>query len=322
MKISKRKKLLVAMVILLAVGVIAGPVVKIDDSITAVTLPDDLDRYVQRQEQRYGDIVAGTEKTIHWADEQHRLPTPVSIVYLHGYTASRQELAPVCDIVARQLGANVFYQRFTGHGRGSEAMAGISVHALLNDAYQALEIGKRIGRKVILIGNSTGGTLASIAAARDKSSALAALVLVSPNFGPRRKESELLLLPWGNVMLQLVEGSTYSFDTYNEQHARYWTSSFPSKALMPMMGAVKLARDTDVTKIITPLLVMFSPDDAVVSVEAIKEQFRRFGARHKQIHAVRDSADPQHHVLAGDILSPQTTLEVAQVIIDFVQPLM
>ena len=320
MKISNRTKAIATVIVLLVVGFAAGPVVEIDDTIHPVTLPADLDDYLHKQEQQYPDIIPGAEKTITWANPEQRSPTAVSIVYLHGYAASRQELSPVCELIARQLGANVFYQRFTGHGRGSEAMSDITVNALVNDAYQALEIGKRIGEKVILIGNSTGGTLAAIVAAVDSSS-LSSLVLISPNFGPRRQEAELLLLPWGNVMLQIVEGSTYTFDTYNEQHARYWTSTSPSKALLPMMGVVKLARNADLQHIDVPVLVLYSPDDEIISTDTVKKYYRQFGARHKEILSVDNAGDPQHHVLAGDILSPQTTREVADKIISFVQPL-
>jgi esterase/lipase len=132
----------------------------------------------------------------------------------------------------------------------------------------------------------------------------------------------LLLAPWGNVMVRLVEGPTYTYNTYNEQHARYWTSTSPSQALLPMMGTVKLARDTDLQQIKTPVLVLYSPEDQVVSVDAIKKYYQRFGADYKQIHAITGSGDPQHHILAGDILSPQTTQRVADVILKFIEPLL
>ena len=37
--------------------------------------------------------------------------------------------------------------------------------------------------------------------------------------------------------------------------------------------------------------------------------------------AVEDSQDPRHHVIAGDILSPNTTKRIASSILDFVKPL-
>jgi esterase/lipase len=322
MKKKTIKWFIVAALLLLGIGFAAGPVVDLDDTIHPVTLPDDLDGYLRAREQRYNDIVPGTEKAIVWANPDQHSPTPVSLVFLHGFTASRQELAPLCEMVAEKLDANVFYQRFTGHGRGSEAMGEVTVNALVNDTYEALEIGKRIGHKVIVMGNSNGGTMATLMGTMDKSNALAALILISPNFGPKRKEAELLLAPWANVIVRLVEGPTYTYDTYNPQHARYWTSSSPSKALLPMMGTVKLARDADLQWIKTPVLVLYSPNDQIVSVDAIKKYYRRFGADYKQIHAVTGDGDPQHHVLAGDILSPQTTQKVADVILKFIQPLL
>ena len=177
----------------LAAGYGLGPRIGLDENIRQPSLPADLVRYLNEGESRLGDITPGTEKAIVWANKDERGPTAYAIVYLHGFSASRQEIAPVCDIVAEALGANLFYTRLRGHGRSSDAMAGLSVNELLNDAVEALEIGKRLGNEVVLIGTSTGGALATWLAASEKSGRIAALVLLSPNFGPKRKESELLL---------------------------------------------------------------------------------------------------------------------------------
>ena len=145
--------------IILAIGLGAGPKVDIDETITVMDLPTDIDAYIQGTESRISDIRSGTEKQLIWANPESPAKTPYSLVYLHGFSASRQEIAPVSDKVAKALGANLYYARLTGHGRSSEAMAGITVNALLNDAVEALHIGAAIGDKVILIGTSTGASI-------------------------------------------------------------------------------------------------------------------------------------------------------------------
>lgn len=67
------------------------------------SLPEDLDGWLAEQEQKFGDIVPGTEKQIFWAGEAGAR-TPLSIVYLHGFSATLGEIRPVPDRVAAALG--------------------------------------------------------------------------------------------------------------------------------------------------------------------------------------------------------------------------
>jgi esterase/lipase len=307
--------------LVVAAGYGLGPSVELDETIVPLTLTGDLDQYIRVSESRFADIKPGAEKTIVWSDPDQRRPTPYSIIYLHGFSASRQEIAPVCDITAKALHANLFYSRLTGHGRDSSAMADLSVNDMLNDAVEALEIGKRLGNKVIVIGTSTGGALATWLASYDKSGSIAAMVLLSPNYGPRRKESELLLLPWGNVILQLVEGPTYRFEPINALQQQYWTTQYPSEALLAMMGIVKLARNTKPKSIHQPVLVMYSYDDKIVDIREIEKNYSQFASDRKRIIPITDAGDPQQHILAGDIMSPQTTQTVAGNIVEFIKQL-
>jgi len=308
-------------VLVFAIAYSLGPRIDLDETIQPIVLPADLATYISNSESQIPDIKPNTEKTIVWADPKQRQTTPFSIIYLHGFSASRQEIAPVCDTVAESLGANLFYTRLTGHGRGSNAMAKISVNALVNDALEALEIGKQLGHEVIVIGTSTGATLATWLASHDKSQRIAALVLISPNYGPKRIESELLLLPWGETLLQLVEGPTYQFEPYNALQEQYWTTKYPSEALLPMMGIVKLTRDKDLNSIQAPVLTMYSPDDRIVDSNAIRETFARFTSEQKKLVSVADADDPQQHVIAGNIMSPKTTEKVTNNILEFIRQL-
>ena len=315
------KRFLYSGLLLLAAGLGFGPRVELDENIRNFRLPDDLDRYLTDQEQRIGDIRPGTEKVIVWSNPSERRPTDYSIVYLHGFSASRQEIAPVCDIVATELGANLYYTRLRGHGRDGDAMSELSVNTLLNDAVEALEIGKRLGRKVFIIGTSTGATLATWLAAYEKGDSIAGLVLLSPNYGPRRKESELLLLPWGRSMLQLIQGPEYRFEPHGELQKQYWTTRYPSQALLAMMGVVKLTRDKIPDNIRQPVLVMYAPDDQIVDSDIIRKMYSDFVSSDKDIVSVADSGDPQQHILAGDALSPKTTDRVAADIVEFIRRL-
>ena len=112
-------------------------------------LGDDLEAYLANEEHHFSDITPGAEKRIIWAGAAGAR-TPFAVVYLHGYSATSEEIRPVPDEVAKALGANLFFTRFTGHGRGGAAMGQATAGDWINDTAEALAIGKRLGDKVIV----------------------------------------------------------------------------------------------------------------------------------------------------------------------------
>lgn len=278
-----------------------------------------LDTYLASAEATIPDLIPGTEKIVRWAVTPG-VATPVSLVYLHGFSSSRQEVWPLMEQVADALQANLFYARLRGHGRTGEALAAASVVEWQQDALQALAIGQRLGERVVLVATSNGATLATWLATQPGAAELAALVLMSPNYGPRDPLSELLLWPWAHLLVRWIVGSEYQWTPQNPEHARYWTWHYPSEALLTMMGVVKLARHSPVEQIRTPLLVLYAPDDQVVNAKRIERFFRRFGTSDKRLMPLDNTTDRQHHMLAGDILAPEDTARVRDLMVEFLRP--
>ncbi|MBV7330559.1 lysophospholipase [Chloroflexi bacterium TSY] len=318
------KFLRVTIVVLILLGVLfaLGPRVEIDTTLNPQQIPADLSSYLNDSEQRFSDLKAGTEKTIIWANSQQMEETAISFVYVHGFSATRQESAPLGDRVATQLGGNLFYTRLTGHGRSDDALGESSVNAWINDTLEAITIGERISEEVVLMASSTGASLLTwLAANGHLSKEIRAMVFISPNFGPANTNSELLLWPWGKQLAQIVIGRYREWTPLNEQHAQYWTYRYPVEALLPMMGTVKLAREADVDTIQQSLLILYSEQDIVVNHTKTKRIFEEFGSQPKKMVAV-ETEHRWGHVLAGDILSPGTTDALAQTIIDFLIPVL
>lgn len=299
---------------------LVGPTAEIDSQLKPIILPEDLDQYLKQTEANFPDIVPGAEKTIIWANAT-KTRTPFSIVYLHGFSATRQETAPMTDQIAAQLGANLFYTRLAGHGRSQTAMAEPTVNDWFKDTVEALEIGKRLGDKVIVIGTSTGGTLATWLAEQPNTEAVAAYVLISPNYGPIEKISEILAWPWGELLAALIVGPEYSWTPANDQQAKYWTYRYPSKALIPMMSMVRFVRGSKLENIHSPVLVIYSPMDKVINVPKVEQAYALLGARVKELKPITHNVNPLNHVLAGNILAPENTASVAKIILDFVSKL-
>ena len=317
---KKRLLLLGILILLLATAFFLGPKPNMETAIIPVSLPENLDAYLVNKESQFEDIVPNTEKTIIWAREDPSR-TPVSIVYLHGFSATRQETVPLCDNLAKVLGANLFYTRYRGHGRTGEALARASVNDWLNDTMEALEIGKRIGEKVIIVGTSTGGTLATWLAQQPVNGDVLAYILISPNYGLFDKRSEIITYPWGTALVKLLVDEEYAYEPVNEASAMYWTCRYPSVALVTMVALVKHVRKAGFEQVKTPVLVLYSPDDQTVDPMRTEEYFPRFGSSIKELRKVEDIRCPDNHVLAGNMRAPECTQLIRDIILDFLSRL-
>ncbi len=241
---------------------------------------------------------------------------------VHGYSATRQEVFPLAERLAAQLGANLFHTRLTGHGRDGAAMLEGSVAAWQEDALEALGIGRVIGERVVLLSTSTGGTLSTWLASRTHDEALAALVMISPNFAAR--ERTMYLLDWpllGPALLGYLGDDYRSWQPCNERQARYWTWSYPYRALPELVRLMKEVERIDKSAIRVPTLMIYSPRDQVIDPAAVAAAFAEWGGERKRLVVFERAGDPSQHVLAGDILSPASTEEIARLISEYLNGL-
>ena len=296
---------------LIAIVGLLGPQVDTNISLDDVTLPDNLDLYLSESESRFDDITEGTEKKIIWAGSPGER-TALSIVSFHGFSATRQELSPLADTVAKSLNANLFYTRLAGHGRGGPGMVDGSVNRWANDANEALQIGHRLGDSVILIGTSTGSTLATWLALQPTNSELGAMILLSPNFYNADSDMRMLLWPWGKQIADTLIGKVRHWESKNPLHEKYWANDYATSSLLPMMGLVKTVNDSDIEKINIPTLMIYSSKDKTISVPPIRETFARLGSEEKELFEFNDTEDPDYHALAGDLMSPSSTAVLAE----------
>ncbi|SCY30286.1 alpha/beta hydrolase [Thiohalorhabdus denitrificans] len=305
-----------------ALGMARPPAVAVPPPPQVPQEPTALQRYIEEREAAVPDLRPHLAKTIRWAHPERPARAPVAIVYLHGFAGSHRELVPVCERLAGEWEANVFHTRLAGHGRDGAALAEVGTADWLADAREALAVGKRLGERVVVVGTSTGGTLATWLAAAVDPPEVAAYVLVSPNFGPRHLLAELLLLPGAERWSPWIHGATHRFTPATEEHARLVTPAFPTPALVPMMRLVGLVRALDLGRVCRPTQVLYCPGDRVVAPSAIRAAYRRLGAARKELVPVEEPEDPARHTLAGDLLSPATTPEVLAAIRGFVEPVL
>lgn len=280
-----------------------------------------IDEWLARQEAAVPDIRAGLHKQITWYGSPGER-TDWAVVYLHGFTASRLETAPLALQVAQGLGANLYETRLTGHGRSDpQAMGEATVQDWLADTVEAVQIGRLLGDRVLLIGVSTGATLGTWLGNREEGQGVAGYVFISPNYGPKDKKSELINQPWGMRLALHLEGDMRGQPSESAIENHAWTQVYPTRALFPMMALIKRVRESDLSGFTAPLLVLYSEADQTVDPEEIKAQFPRIGSTRKSLEAVDYSEAQGQHVLAGDIRAPQATGRMADRIVEWARGL-
>ena len=265
----------------------------------------ELDGYLKRTESEVRALRTGCEKKIVWAGESG-VKSQTSIVFIHGFSASRFEIYPAIDLIAAELSANVYFTRLRGHGQDGRALADATYEQLLDDTMDAIEIGKSIGDNVVLIGCSTGCSLIHIALEQDHN--IKAAIYISPNFGPKPLMGHSLRLPGAKFIVPLVFGKKHSFITKNAKHARCWTTSYPTMALFTIKKTVLAAHQVDHRAIKVPIMMWFSDEDKVVNAKWTRRIASIMGDN-VTLHnpSLTEQDDTSCHGIVGDILSPSQT---------------
>jgi esterase/lipase len=90
-------------------------------------------------------------------------------------------------------------------------------------------------------------------------------------------------------------------------------------AVIEMMRLVKYVRGKLPLQLKQSVLVIYSPADRVVDTDRIATAFQQIDSPHRRLVEIPTSGDPSNHVLAGDIMSPQTNELVAASIVQFIK---
>ncbi len=166
--------------------------------------------------------------------------TDFSVVYLHGFAGSYQDGYPLNVSVADSLGANLYLSRWAGHGlRPPASLERFGPEAAWESAKEALAIGQRIGRKVIILSTSTGGTLAIKLAATYPES-VHALINISPNIEDDQPGAFLLNTPWGYELAHAVSLGSHRKVKHKQAVAtQYWDTIYPAEALINLQVLIE-----------------------------------------------------------------------------------
>ena len=272
--------------------------------------PDKLDAWLAQREATVPALRPSCAKHVCWAQDAG-IVTDYAVVYVHGFSATGHEVRPLPDRIANRIGANLFFTRLAGHGCDGVALGNATLQEWRDDVIEAIEIGHKIGRRVVLMGCSTGCTL--IASALANGAAAEAVIFLSPNFGLSHTVAETLLhMPkvrrWGDLIL----GPKRAFPANSEEHAAYWTPEYPTQAVYTMAEAVAEVRRAPLARVPVAAYVALNPDDKVVSAKLTRKAMAAWGGSvHYDLLEQTPNDDPMGHVMAGDVFSPDQTEPLA-----------
>ena len=230
--------LLLAVIVFITGPTVDAPVIEKPSPELSMGL-NDLPQWVQEQNEAFPKIKPGNELI---STLQTLFPkTAYAIVYLHGFSGSTADGAPVHKEVAKALGANIYLPRLYDHGLDTqEGLANYTGEKSLDSAREALAVGKLLGEKVILMGTSTGCTLALALAAQQPE--LAALVLYAPNIRINHPLDFAATLPWGLQIVRQVEGGEYQLvENSIPEKAQFWTMRYRLEAVVQMQKLLETA---------------------------------------------------------------------------------
>jgi alpha-beta hydrolase superfamily lysophospholipase len=139
-------------------------------------------------------------------------------------------------------------------------------------------------------------------------------VLLSPNFAIRDPWAKFISGPLGKWIARAIVGKEYSFRPASSGQAAYWTTRYPSEAIVALMNLVNRARLLHFDQLTVPTLVIYTHKDAVVDIAAIKARFSEIPGEPKLIV---DLPQATRHELTGDALAPKTVAPVVDRISGF-----
>lgn len=271
--------------LLLIIAYFLGPrpqLPKYDNHLPAIPAdPSAIEQHIAHRESKH-KLKPDNEARIVWFNDSVKTKTDYAVVYLHGFSASQEEGDPVHQQFAKTFGCNLYLSRLAEHGIDTpEAMINLTAEKLWNSAKEAYAIGKQIGKKVIVIGTSTGGTLALKLAAEFPE--IAGLILLSPNIAINDPNAWVLNNHWGLQVARLIKGKYNTSSDTTTMYKKYWYNRYRMESTVELEELLETTMKASIfEKVKQPTLLLYyykdeEHQDKTVKVSAMKRMFRQLG---------------------------------------------
>jgi esterase/lipase len=268
-----------------------------------------LERYIEEYDQGLG-IKPDNESRIIWANDSVKERTEFCLLYLHGYSASWYEGYPANVEFAKHFGYNAYFPRLASHGLVTEdPLIDMTPENLWKSAKEALMVARGLGKKVIIMSTSTGGTL-SLKLAADFPEYVEALILYSPNIRINNNAAFLLSKPWGLQIGRKINGGKFRVtnEQFDSKECQYWNCKYRIEALVYLQQLVEATMlKATFNNVSAPVFLGYYFKDAehqdnTVKVNAMLTMFDQLGTpnQEKVKMAFPDAGD---HVIACELTS-------------------
>lgn len=269
---------------------------------------DSISQYVAGQEGAL-PVKPNNESVVLWGDSVGQ-PTEYVLLYLHGFTASRYEAYPVTHDFVKEFRVNAYLPRLAAHGLlVDEPLLDMTPANLYDSAKEALVIAHKLGRKVVIMGTSTGCTLGIMLAA-DFPQLVDGLILYSPNIRIKNPLAPLLSGPWGLQISRAIHGGKYSVsdDPEDSEDCKYWYCRYRVEAQVYLQQLLDMRMNRkEFQKVRQPVFLGYYYKDAghqdqTIEVKAALRMFDELGTPADEKVKVA-FPDAGAHVIACELTS-------------------
>ena len=255
-------------------------------------------------------IKPDNESRFVWANDSLKERTEWALLYLHGFSASWHEGFPVNQEFAERYQCNAYFPRLSEHGLDTtEALLGMTPDALWESAKEALVVARRIGKKVLVMSTSTGGTLA-LKLAAEFPEYVDGLILYSPNVQIHNPAAFLLSKPWGIHIARAVYKSKYRVtnEDFSSLDCQYSYCRYRLEAVVYLQQLVENTMRKEVfERVVCPVFLGYyykdeENQDQVIRVDAALRMYEQLGtsADEKMEQAFPEAGN---HIIAGEVHS-------------------
>lgn len=244
----------------------------------------ELEKVVNGSERIVKGLKPDNQARIVWADTLKKEKTRIAFLYLHGFSASQAEGAPVHTDLASKYNANLYLARLDEHGidRGDSTMFRLNADDYEASAEKALQITEKLGEEVVVIGTSAGGALTLFLASRHPE--IKAIVLYSPCVKLYDATAGILNKPWGLQIARMATGGKVQRNpSDSKEHTNYWSLNYRTEAIVALQNLVSYTMSPGTfSKIKCPVFLGYyykneDEQDKTVSVPAMLRMFDELG---------------------------------------------
>jgi len=215
---------------------------------------------------------------------------------LHGWLTSPSDFGELPNALSAS-GWSVYAPLHPGHGTHPSQLEGVTADEILASARNGYEQLAKRYEKVVLVGFSMGGTIATILASERKPTQL---VLVAPFFGARYRWYHVLPVRWwARILSPIVHYVRYSQNMVPvnrpggaSQVVGY--RAFPTSAVHLLFDLRQRAtEEAKLERLDMPVLLMYTPSDDLCSATDIEQVLGEMPASEKQVISYDRS---NHHI--------------------------